>query len=93
MKTGIMIEANSKTDITLYTSTSMAGNYVLVLTSNGEDMTGTHLTNIKEAKGYIGHKSFTVGELTFQLQDLQYNERPDEEGKIGRASCRERVLW
>ena len=80
MKTGIMIEANSKTDITLYTSTSMAGNYVLVLTSNGEDMTGTHLTNIKEAKGYIGHKSFTVGELTFQLQDLQYDERPDEEG-------------
>ena len=78
--TGIMIEANSQTDITYTPTTPQAGNYVMVFTNNGEDLTGTHLTNIKQSKGYIGHKSFTVGELAFRLQDLQYNERTDEEG-------------
>ena len=78
--TGIMIEANSQTDVTFYPSAPMAGNYVIVLMNTGEDLTGTHLTKIKQTKGYIGHKSFTVKELAFQLQDLQYNERPDEEG-------------
>ena len=78
--TGLMIEANSKADVTFTPTTPQAGNYVIVLSNTDGNLTDSLLTNIKQTKGYIGHKSFTVEELAFYVQDFQYNERPDEEG-------------
>lgn len=79
-KTGIMIEANGETDITFGPSVRQTGNYVLVLTDGGEDMSGIQLANVEQSKGYIGHESFTIDELAFRCLDLQYSKRPDEEG-------------
>ena len=79
-RTGIMIEANGETDITFGPSVRQTGNYVLVLTNGGEDMSGSKLANVKQSKGYIGHGSFTIDELAFYCLDLQYSERSDEEG-------------
>jgi hypothetical protein len=75
-----MIEANSKSDLTFTPSAPQAGTFVLVLSIDGEDLTGTALTKVKNTKGYIGHKSFTVDELAFYCQEFGYNERTDDEG-------------
>lgn len=79
-RTGIMIEANGEADVTLTPSIQQTGNYVLVISNGGEDLSGSHLANVKQSKGYIAHQSFTIDELAFYCLDLQYNERPDEEG-------------
>ena len=79
-QTCIMIEANGEADITFGPSVQQTGNFVLVLTNGGENLSGSKLADVKQSKGYIGHKSFTIDELAFYCLDLQYNERLDEEG-------------
>ena len=79
-RTGIMIEAGGTAEVSFSLSTPQAGNYVLVITCNGDDLKGTQLTNVKQSKGYIGHKSISVDELAFRCQSVAYNERTDVEG-------------
>lgn len=79
-RTGIMIEANGDADISFNPSVQQTGDFVLVLTNGGGNLSGSKLSTIKQAEGYIGHKSFTIDELAFYCMDLQYSERPDEEG-------------
>lgn len=82
-QTGIMIEANGETDITFNPSILQTGNLVLVISNGGEDLSGSKLANVKQTRGYIAHKSFTIDKLAFYCLDLQYSERPDEEGNPG----------
>ena len=82
-QTGIQIESGTTENILFNISVPMAGTYVLLLTHGGKDITGTNLSNIKKAEGYIMHKSFSVSELTFYCQSVEYDERPDDEGNEG----------
>ena len=58
------------------------GKYVLLLTKlgTGEDITGSKLTDIAQAPGYLGHQTATFDELAFFCQYAEYNERNDEKG-------------
>ena len=78
--TNIMIEGSSTADIAFTTTTPGASNYVVVFTRNGEDLTGKNVSEIKQTKGYIGHKQFSIGKLDFSCSEPIYKERNDEEG-------------
>ena len=78
--TGIMIEAGGTADVMYSLSAPTAGNYVVVITTDEKDLSGTNLTRLKQQKGYIVHRTFSVDELAFYCQDIAYNERPDEKG-------------
>ena len=79
-RTGLMIEGNGTADVTFGLSLPMAGNYAIVITRDGEDISGTTLTDVKTAKGYVVHKSISIDELAFYCMEFQYSERPDEAG-------------
>jgi hypothetical protein len=78
--TGLMIEAGETTDVNFTVAPITTGQFVVVITRGQEDLTGIKLTDVKKAKNYINHKSFSIGELTFYCQSAAYNERTDEEG-------------
>lgn len=79
-QTGIMIESHGTADITSPISFSYAGSYVFVYTTNGEILTGRKLADIRQADGYIAHKSILVEDLAFYCRGAKYREEPDEEG-------------
>jgi hypothetical protein len=79
---GIMADAGETAELHYYVSVPQAGKYVLVLSRFGEDkdLTGTKLDDVKKAPGYVAHKSITVDELAFYLQEVGYTERTDDDG-------------
>ncbi|MBP5340129.1 MAG: C10 family peptidase [Prevotella sp.] len=79
-RTGIMIEGTGTADATFGLTLPRAGNYVIVITRGGEDISDTKLADIKKAKGYIVHKTISIDELAFYCTGLQYSERPDGKG-------------
>jgi hypothetical protein len=81
-KTGAMVEAGSSSDIFFNTSVPSDGEYVFLLTKQGEDedITGSKLADIVQAPGYLAHTSVTFDELAFFCQYAEYNERNDEKG-------------
>ncbi len=79
-QTGIMIEANGNVDIVFTPSVQQTGDFVLVLTNGGDYLAGCKLADVKQTSGYIAHKSFSLDDLAFYCQDVQYSERPGEEG-------------
>jgi hypothetical protein len=81
-KTGAMVEAGSSSDIFFNTSVPSDGEYVFLLTKQGEDkdITGSKLADIAQAPGYLAHTSVTFDELAFFCQYAEYNERNDEKG-------------
>lgn len=81
-KTGAMVEAGSSSDIFFNTSVPSDGEYVFLLTKQGEDedITGSKLADIAQAPGYLAHTSVTFDELAFFCQAARYDERTDEEG-------------
>ena len=83
--TGIMIEAGGSSDIYYDISVPQAGDYVVLLTKYGlgGNESGLALANIQQAKGYIGHKSFSCGELPFYCLDAQYVVRYDAQENPG----------
>ena len=80
IKTGAMVEAGGSSDIFFTASVSSDGEYVFILTKQGEDMTGSKLADIAQAPGYLGHQTATFDELAFFCQYAEYNERNDEKG-------------
>jgi hypothetical protein len=81
-RTGTMVEAGGSSDVYFNFSAPMAGEYVLVLTKQGEgeDITGSKLADIAQAPGYMAHTSVTFDNLAFFCQYAEYNERNDEKG-------------
>ena len=82
VKTGAMVEAGSSSNIFFNASVPYDGKYVLLLTKlgTGEDITGSKLTDIAQAPGYLGHQTVTFDALAFFCQYAEYNERNDEKG-------------
>jgi hypothetical protein len=80
--TGIMAEAGGSSDVFFNISAEYAGKYVFLLANNNDatDLTGTRLSDIRQAPGYLAHKNVTFDELAFYCQYAKYTERDDEEG-------------
>lgn len=80
--TGLMVEAGDTQDIYFNFSVPIAGEYVVLLTTagDGKDITGSKLTDIAQAPGYMGHKSVTFDDLAFKCLAAEYKERNDDEG-------------
>ena len=79
-QSGIMVEAHGTSTLPFYVSGPVPGNYIMVFSNGINDLTGTPLANIKQTKGYVGHKSFSVGELAFTQESLKYSGHTDDEG-------------
>ena len=79
--TGIMIEAGGTANVPLDVSVPQSGDYVFVLTKGGlgKYETGRALTDIQQAKGYLGHKCSSFDELRFYCLGAQYILRQDED--------------
>ena len=73
-KTGIMIEGESTADLTFTLNTPKAGEYVVIVTKDDEDISGLTLDDIEHAEGYIAHKSINIDELDFWCLDVAYRD-------------------
>lgn len=91
-RTGIMVEVGGSSDINYDFSIARAGEYVLLLSKDGDgkDISGSQLADIAQAPGYICHTTVTFDELAFYCQAAQYNERIDDEGNP--AYCLDLVI-
>lgn len=80
--TGLMVEAGGSSDIFYTLSVPHAGEFVFLLTKegDGEDITGSKVADIEQTSGYLAHTSVTFDELAFFCQAARYDERTDEEG-------------
>ena len=79
-ETGIMIESHNNADIASTLSFPYAGSYVIVYTTNISDLTGWKLADVRQADGYIGHRSILIEDLAFYCRGTKYREEPDKEG-------------
>ena len=81
-RTGIMVETGGSSDINYDFSIARAGEYVLLLSKDGDgkDISGSQLADIAQAQGYICHTTVTFDELAFNCLAAEYNERNDEKG-------------
>lgn len=77
-RSGIMIEGETVEDVSFLLTVPQAGQYVVTVTKNDEDMSGLSLEDMEHAQGYIVHKSISIDELDFRCLDIAYNERTDE---------------
>ena len=80
--TGAMIEAGTTEKITFSVAVPRAGRFILVLTKGERtpEIEGYRTNALKDAPDYLGNKIFTINELAFYCQGLQYSELTDEEG-------------
>ena len=77
-RTGIMIEAHGTTDLELNCTFPQSGDYVMVLTRGSEDLAGLSASALKQTDGYICHKTVTIDDLSFVLQDVAYSVNTDD---------------
>ena len=79
--TGIMIEGNSTVDVSFALATAEAGQNVVIVTLDDDDLSGLTLEDIEHAQGYIAHQSINIDELAFWCLDVAYDERTDDKGQ------------
>lgn len=77
---GIMIEAGGTADVYFGITVPQDGDYVILLTKGGlgNYETGRALTDIQQAKGYLGHKCSSFDELRFYCLGAQYVLKRDK---------------
>jgi hypothetical protein len=82
-RAGIMAEGDGTGEAEFFVSTNVIGNHVLVITKNGEDLTGRTLSDVKKVKGYVGHRTFSIEALAFYCHNFVYRELTNEESHVG----------
>ena len=77
-RASIMVEGNGTSDIRFDFSVPWAGDYIFIISRNEGDLSGLSLDELVALDGYITHTAFSIDELAFYCQKLDYEERPDE---------------
>lgn len=77
-QTGIMIEGQGTTNLDFNCTFPEAGQFVMLLTKSLVDLTGVKVSALKQTEGYICHKTVTIDDLSFVLQDVVYSVNTDD---------------